>query len=352
MKSLLHKSHIQLIGCIVIMLVLVTPLFYLLTKNYYSEEMIENINRLSNGGSVNPSDIEEDIVEGMVIQFVIIFAILSLSLILVMRIFTRRLWKPFDNTLLKIEQFNLDQSDIPDFVKSDITEFERLNHSVKKLMCKDKKTYKAQKEFTENASHELQTPIAIIKSKLDLLMQEELTESQASLVSDMYNTCSNLSRLNKNLLMLAKIENSQFDTTENIEFVSFFNGRMGIYSELNTDSKILLNEDATTIPLSVNVPLLESLLDNLIVNAIRHKPEGTDITISINQKSFSVINQSRDNTPIPDDILFKRFNKGKNRDNGNGLGLSIAKAICDYHDWRIDYKFDNGNHCFTVTFNA
>jgi two-component system OmpR family sensor kinase len=353
MKSLLNKNLWQFIGCMLVILILATPLFYLLTRDYYSEEMIEAVKNISSGKAVSPSDMEEDIVEGMVLQFMLIFAVLSLSMLLVMRFLTRRLWKPFDDTLQKVEQFNLDSGDIPHFTHSNIKEFERLNNSVEKLMQKDKGTYNSQKEFTENASHELQTPIAILQSKLDLLTQEHLDSRQASLVTDMYAICKRLSHLNKSLLLLAKIENSQYYQTEKVPLLPFVTKRIQSYSELNTGGgNILLNDSSTDTLVSANTILLESMIDNLVVNAIRHKKAGTDVVITVKAETLSVVNEGAESGALDKDMLYSRFNNHGNRNRGNGLGLSIVKAICDYHHWTIDYHFDDGKHCFVIRFGA
>src|SRR5574344_1967069 len=348
MKSLLNKNLMQFIGCMLVILILITPLFYLLTKNYYAEEMIDTINEINKGEVLSPSDLEEDIVEGMVLQFVIIFAALSLSLLLVMRFLTRRLWRPFDDTLYKIEQFNLDHSDIPDFTKSGIKEFERLHSAVEKLMRKD--TYNSQKEFTENASHELQTPIAVIQSKLDLLMQENLNQKQTHIVADMYNISNRMKRLNKNLLLLAKIENSQYNQTAKVDLLQFVTKRISLHSDLNSGSRIILDKSSTNVSLSANISLLESLFDNLVVNALRHTSDDADIVILINKNFLSVMNESSDTVPLNKDMLFKRFGNNGNKKRGNGLGLSIVKAICDYHNWEIEYRFSDNKHIFTIIF--
>jgi signal transduction histidine kinase len=351
MKSLLNKNLIQFVSLMLVILVLATPLFYLLTKNYYAEDMMDAITRISKGEKLEPSDLEADIVDGMVIQFVLIFAVISLSMLLVMRFLTRRLWKPFDHTLQKIERFNLDSSDIPQFQNNGTLEFERLNRSVEQLMRKDKETYKSQKEFTENASHELQTPISVLQTKLDLLMQEELNQRQADLVSDMYNICNRLSRLNKNLLLLTKIENSQYSQVETIKLVSFVNRRIAIYSDLNAGGgKVMLDNASTMASISANIPLFESMLDNLVVNAMRHKKDNADIIISVNNNSLSVINEGVEPITLDKNKLFKRFSNIGERNRGNGLGLSIVKAICDYHHWTIDYQFVDGRHTFIVKF--
>ena len=156
-------------------------MFFLLTKYFYAEDMIDIIEAVQLGTSIPHIDLERDIVVGMMLQFLLIFLVLSLALFIMMRFITHRLWLPFDDTLQKTEQFNLAQSAVPQFQKTEIKEFARLNNSLAKLMQKDKEIYRIQKEFTENASHELQTPISIIRSKLDLLMQEELDERSMNL---------------------------------------------------------------------------------------------------------------------------------------------------------------------------
>lgn len=166
--------------------------------------MIDIIEAVQLGTSIPHIDLERDIMVGMMLQFLLIFLVLSLALFIMMRFITHRLWLPFDDTLQKTEQFNLAQSAVPQFQKTEIKEFARLNNSLAKLMQKDKEIYRIQKEFTENASHELQTPISIIRSKLDLLMQEELDERSMSLVSDLYDLNTRMEHLNRNLLLLAK----------------------------------------------------------------------------------------------------------------------------------------------------
>jgi two-component system OmpR family sensor kinase len=350
MKSLLNKNLTQFICCIVVLLLLATPLFYLLTKNYYSEEMIETVTQLNKGGALQPSDLGEDIVEGMVLQLVIIFSVISVSLLIVMRFLTRRLWKPFDDTLSKIEAFNIDSNDIPAFLHSDIREFERLNRSLEKLMQKDKNAYENQKEFTQNASHELQTPIAAIRGKLDLLMQENLSQRQSVLVDDMYNICNRLSRLNKNLLLLAKIENEQFGRKERIDLLEFVRQRIRLFTDLDTDRQVWLDEASMPLVVTANASLLESLLDNLVVNALRHKCDGTSVTISVFGNTLYVINVGVTDTPLNKEMLFKRFANTGDKNRGNGLGLAIVKAICDYHHWSINYDYTDGRHHFTVQF--
>lgn len=350
MKSLLNKSLSQFLLCAVVVFLLSVPVFYLLTKHYYAEDIVDVIEAVQQGNSIPPLDLEEDIMIGMTIQFVLIFAVLCFSLLITLRFITRRLWLPFDDTLRKTEQFNLAQGDIPTFAQTHIKEFARLNSSLKKLMEKDKDTYRIQKEFTENASHELQTPIAITRSKLDLLMQEELNERQMQLVSSLYDLNTRMGHLNRNLLLLAKIENAQYTEMEDIDWGCFIKKALPTYDVLLHGLSLSI-ADCRKVEhgtLRANAILLECLLNNLVVNAIRHTmmPQG-HIEIRLDDNSLSVSNEA-DGYALDTQTLFRRFRSGEPQRIGNGLGLSIVKAICDYHGWGIEYIYKDNRHLFIV----
>lgn len=349
MKSLLNKSLFQFLVCAAIIFLLTAPLFYLLTRHFYAEEIIDIIESVQQGDSIPPLDLEEDIMIGMMIQFLLIFVVLSISLLITMRFITRRLWHPFDDTLQKTEQFNLAQGDIPRFGETEIKEFARLNRSLKRLMEKDQESYRIQKEFTENASHELQTPIAITRSKLDLLMQEELTERQMNLISDLYDINTRVGHLNRNLLLLAKIENAQYKEMEDIDPGHFIKVSLPMYEALQDGLRLSVFDNRTHPGIvRANPALLECLLNNLIINAMRHTTTiGSEIKIIIGDCSLAVSNQG-EGKALDSQALFQRFRFGDTKKVGNGLGLSIVKAICDYHKWSVQYSFENGFHVFTV----
>lgn len=129
--------------------------YELLTEHFYAEDMIDIIRAVKHGQEIPPIDFREDLVAGMMLQFLLIFVTICLSLFVTLRFATKRLWAPFDDTLQKVERFNLAQSEVPCFSQTDIQEFARLNQSLATLMANDKGAYRIQKEFTENASHEL-----------------------------------------------------------------------------------------------------------------------------------------------------------------------------------------------------
>lgn len=354
-RSLLSKTLMQFAVSVSLCFMVTAPLFYLLTKYYYAEDMMDIIEAVERGQAIPQLDLEEDIVAGMMLQFLLIFIVITLAIMITIRWITPKLWMPFDDTLRKAEQFNLAQGDIPRFVETDIQEFDRLNKSLGRLMSKDKETYRIQKEFTENASHELQTPLAIIRSKLDLLMQEDLNEGQMNLVADLYNLTVRMGYLNRNLLLLAKIDNRQYATLENVDVTALLNDSLPLYATLQQDRNLEL-EDRRTDKSSVieaNPVLLECMLKNLVVNAIRHSASSGSIRLLIEDGRLTVSNTSVDGRPLDGTTLFRRFHtSGDERRKGNGLGLAIVKAICDFHHWTVEYRMENHRHLFIVNFGS
>lgn len=351
-RSLLSKSLSQFALCTAVIFALTAPLFYLLTKHFYAEDMIDIVEAVEHGQGIPPLDLEQDIMAGMMLQFLLIFLVVSLALFITMRFITRRLWQPFDETLCKAEQFSLAQDCLPQFASTDISEFVRLNRSLEQLMRKDQETFRIQKEFTENASHELQTPLAIVRSKLDLLMQERLTESQIRLVADLYALTTRMSHLNRNLLLLAKIDNAQYAATQEVDIVALLSESQPLYDALLGDTSLRVDDRRTNPHTAVcaNAVLLECLLKNLIVNAIRHSATGSEVHVIVEDKSLTVSNVAANDVPLDQSTLFRRFRSSDVRQKGNGLGLAIVKAICDLHHWTVEYQFEAGRHCFSVCF--
>lgn len=353
MKTLLSKTRTKLLACMAAVFALTAPLFYLITRNFYAEDMMDIIEAVERGEGIPPLDLERDIVAGMMLQFLLVFVAVSLSCYITVRLATRRLWMPFDDTLRKTERFNLTQGDIPRFMETDVYEFDRLNRSLTRLMEKDSETFRIQKEFSENASHELQTPLAVMRGKLDLLMQEDMNERQAQLVADLYGLTIRMSHLNRNLLLLAKIDNAQYADQEEVDIVAMATASLPMYDILRQDRPIHIDDHHTASPhkrILANGILLECLLKNLVVNAIRNTPPGGEVRIVVEDGRLTVCNPSANGIALEVSTLFRRFGSGGMQKSGNGLGLSIVKAICDFHGWGISYNFSEGEHRFTVTF--
>lgn len=350
MKTLLGKSLTLFILYATVILILFTPLFYYLTEYFYAEDLIDAIEVLQGGRQQMPDiDLERDIVVGSILQIILIVIVLSVAFILTMRYVSHKTWEPFNHTLEQLEHFTLEKENIPEFQHSNIEEFERLNNELTKLIKRNVKTYSQQKEFIENASHELQTPLAIMQGKLDLLLQQpELTGMQADIIKNMYELLGRMSRVNRNLLLLARIENKQYIelTTVNIKTIveNILNQLDSFVNERHINLKC--QNEAT---LKANQILAESLVSNLIINALRHTPDDGNIDITITKSSLTIANPGEENE-LDKDKLFQRFYRSDKKVKGNGLGLAIVKAICDFHGWSVTYYYQNKKHHFCVSF--
>lgn len=347
----MRKSLTQFVICIAILFLLATPLFFWLTKSFYAEDMVDIITAVQTGQEIPKIDLERDIMQGVMIQFVFIAAILGIAIIVMIHGIARKLWLPFEATLRTIETFRLEDGTCPILPESDIKEFDRLNKTLNQMMNQSLQSYNLQKEFTENASHELQTPLAIFQTKLDLLLQlPDLTEQQAYIIQDLYRINSRISRLSRNLLLLAKIENNQFATTEDVDLIGALNEWMPYLTSMAGELTIVREYQVPALPLNANRSLLESLINNLFVNAIRHNKEDGMIYIKVTAHSLTIRNTSLEKA-LDTTRLFNRFHRNSPDEQGNGLGLAIVKAVCDYHGWCIMYDYQEHTHAFRIMFD-
>lgn len=278
---------------------------------------------------------------------VFLFILMVGGLLVLNRRFSKSVWKPFRETLDQLKTFNLNNQTKIEFDNTDISEFEELNQSLSKLIEHNVSVFKTQKEFTENASHELQTPLAILKNKLDILLQnEDLTEKQYQIAEEMNRALSRSSRINKNLLLLAKIENNQFDNSE-ISLDELLNQSMAVLQEHFDQKNITVEtEISSQINVNGNIGLTEVLINNLILNAIRHTSANGKIDVKLTNSIFEVSNSGTEK--LNSDLLFKRFSRFSKDNSGSGLGLAIVKEICKSQNWTIDYRFENHKHIFSV----
>ena len=281
------------------------------------------------------------------ITTVFLFVMIVGGLLFLNRRLSKSVWKPFRETLDQLKTFSLNNQTKIEFSKTDVSEFDELNQSLTKLIEHNVSVYKTQKEFTENASHELQTPLAILKNKLDILLQnQDLTEKQYQIAEEMNRALSRSSRINKNLLLLAKIDNKQFDS-ETFHLNEVLNQSLEILQEHFEQKNISVNtEISDNVKVNGNIGLTEVLINNLIINAIRHTSINGSILIRLSQSEFEVSNSGTGK--LNGDLLFKRFSRFSKDNNGSGLGLAIVQEICKSQNWTIDYRFENNNHIFSV----
>ncbi|MGM8363657.1 sensor histidine kinase [Flavobacterium sp. ARAG 55.4] len=292
--------------------------------------------------------------EGMVINiaamFLFIIIILLIGIIWISKKSAAKIWKPFYNTLHQIHDFEIDKNKPPHFIQTDIDEFNQLNKSLEQLIEKNTAIYQNQREFIENAAHELQTPLALFQTKIDSLLQLELNEKQSSVVSSLNNDVSRLNRLNKNLLLLSKIDNGSYVEKSTIILNEYIEKHLDFFIEQAEAKNIKITiEFTSTLSVTANSAFTEVLINNLFLNAIRHNENNGRIIIHLenNQLTFSNTGQS---TSLVIDKLFNRFSKINPSSQGNGLGLAIIKKIVEINQWEIHYTFENQLHSFSITF--
>jgi signal transduction histidine kinase len=255
--------------------------------------------------------------------------------------------------LSDIEAFNIRNSKIPSFPANDIREFSQLDKAVETLIANSVQAYRIQKEFTENASHEMQTPLAVFQSKLDIMLQQQdLSESQMQIMQSLYEATSRLTRMNKNLLLLAKIDNLQFLDTQDLNVAEILGNALSFLMEQSEANHIrtAINISNKGLTVQANKTLLESLINNLITNAIKHNISDGNLSIELEQNRLIVSNTGAEKS-LNQEMLFRRFGRRNEKVKGNGLGLAIVKQICIQYGWDITYDYENGIHRFSVVFN-
>ncbi|OQP60192.1 hypothetical protein A3860_34500 [Niastella vici] len=293
----------------------------------------------------------EDLIKTIIRLYLGILFSLLLVIFFITRFISNRLWKPFYDTLEKVKQFNLEQHNQPQFTVTKIKEFDQLNASLDKLIRSNLRSYTSQKKFTQNAAHELQTPLAVFQSKLDLLLQDKsLTQAQSVILQSLYEAASRLSRINKNLLLLAKIENNQFTEVSSFRLNELIEQSVPYFTEQATPKELVIEQSIQSdIALQANQGLAEIMLNNLLLNAIRHNIEKGIIEIRVQDRMLEVSNTGGSHA-LDAGGLFKRFGNSQTDAHNSGLGLAIVKEICDRYGWVVHYRFVLDRHVFSVKF--
>jgi signal transduction histidine kinase len=279
-----------------------------------------------------------------------ILLILVVSLI-INRVVLRRIWKPFYHTLDAAKSFKVSNAQKLSFPTSGIEEFDLMNETMERLTQQAQVDYLSLKTFSENASHEMQTPLAVIRSKLDLLIQDEqLTEEQSKKLQSAYNAIERLTKLNQSLLLLAKIENKQYEEVQTIHLKDKIEDKREEFYELWQAQNLTVTFSLADIVLHMNNNLADILLNNLFSNATRHNLSNGRIQIELTKEHLSISNTSF-LPALNKEHLFIRFYKSSFHNNNSGLGLSIIKQICDVSGFTINYLYSNNLHTFVIHWN-
>ncbi|MEN8123900.1 MAG: HAMP domain-containing sensor histidine kinase [Bacteroidota bacterium] len=281
----------------------------------------------------------------------VVILLLIITVYFINTIFTKRIWHPFYQNLNSLKNFSVEENKPIELEDSKIDEFKELNNSLTKLTEKLSSDFNNLKEFTENASHEMQTPLAIMQSKLEFLMQSEnLIIEDQKLISAVYSASKRLSKLNKTLLMLSKIENQQYSQKESIVINKVINNQLNIFEDFIENKEINISKNLTLdVKVEANPMLFDMVISNLLGNAIKHNQNKGNIHITTCD-IFITISNSGKPLNIPSDSLFERFKKESKSSESFGLGLAIVKKICDIYDWKISHSYSDNQHHFSIYF--
>lgn len=259
------------------------------------------------------------------------------------------LWKPFYSTLRALQTFNVSGNAEFSANKSKVTEFTELNAAVTEMSRRVKAEYHDLKVYTENASHELMTPLAVVTTKLDTLIQDEtLRPDQLSQIHDIYASINRSTRLNQSLLLLIKLDNELIRDDEPIDLKLVLLEKILQFQELAQTKNLTITHRLEEKQVVASKYLIDILMNNLFSNAIRHNLQFGNITVELNENAL-VISNTGYPLKLDGDQLFERFQKGKDSQ-GTGLGLALVKNICKQYSFPVSYHFQDGKHRFRISF--
>lgn len=293
----------------------------------------------------------DDLIEAIIYSLFFIFIIMIFTLVAVNSIGIKRLWSPFRLILERIRGFDFRSQNQYTPVSSNIDEFNQLNDELIRMTTKLSRDYQALKEFSENASHEMQTPLAIIQSKLELLFQkQDLKKEHLKTMTAIYQAVNRLSRLHGDLSLLMRIGNKEFDDLSIIHLRPLLEVQLDNVRDLIEMKRLKLTSDLNSENVvKANKDLIEIMASNLIGNAIKHNFKDGTIHIGLTKNELTVSNSGAE-PEVPPEQLFDRFRKGRSGSDSTGLGLALVRQICELYGFDIRYTFDDGRHIIRINF--
>ncbi|WP_245726487.1 sensor histidine kinase [Pricia antarctica] len=289
----------------------------------------------------------ENILMAVVVSYITIILSVFVFLFYFSKARNQKLWQPFFTNLEKMKRFSLTSDKPIGLMDSEILEFHELNKEIKTLTGKVKSDYLNLKQFTENVSHELQTPLAIIQAKIENIINgDDLNDIQYGHLTSIQKDIQRLTQMNKRLTLLTKIENKQFLNIEKVSLAELMGETIQSFHEISvTEIKYHRKDDMWT---KMDSYLAEVLCTNLLSNAIKHNTGESDIEIVVEDGRLSISNHGTKPLTHPEN-LYTRFYRESEAEKSTGLGLAIVKRICVLYGFLIRYEFAEGRHVFSVT---
>jgi len=274
--------------------------------------------------------------------------LLSMLLFFANRFLVKKLWEPFQATLSSIKSFDLNAPSAIKTKKTAIHEFNELNENISMMTEKVVKDYLSLKHFIDHASHEMQTPLAVVNSKLDVLIQDPaLNEKNLQNLQVIYDAVDKMSKLSQSLLLLARIENNQFSEKQEVNIYLIAKNIIGELDEWISEKSLAVSNEINELKVNMNPQLANMMIINLVINAIRHSRRDERVLLWSDKNIFTISNPGMQ--ALNGDRIFDRFWKSEYSD-GTGLGLAIAKQICDHYGFLLQYEFRKETHYFSIIF--
>ncbi|WP_228237497.1 sensor histidine kinase [Allomuricauda sp. M10] len=291
----------------------------------------------------------ENILLAVVLSYLVIILVVFVFLFYLNKSRNQKVWHPFFRNLDQMKSFSLTSEKPIVLMESDILEFSEMNNEITTLTNKVRTDYKNLKQYTEDVSHEMQTPLAIIQAKIENVINGEMLDNdQFVQLTSIQKDIQRLSQITKRLTLLTKIENNQFLNRERLDISSKMSETIHDFSEISTiniDFEIRENVWVTMDPY-----LAQVLCSNLISNAIKYSSGRKNILVTTQQGQLTIANPGESSIQRPE-MLFSRFYRESDGAKSTGLGLAIVKRICDLYGFSIAYYFERGMHYFTISFS-
>lgn len=293
----------------------------------------------------------DDMIQTLIIYLVVLFLLLIICLGVGAGIILRKSFTPLKKLLHWIHSLVPGKPVPPMDNDTRITEFRQLNEAAFEMSVANLRVYELQKQYTENASHELQTPLAVVRNKLDqFTQQDDLTEKQLSDIAQIYESLNVAIKLNKSMLLLSRIENRQYQNSVDVDFNTLVHDISADLAEIYAHKGIRIsieNKDHDLV--SMNETLAGILIANLLKNAYLHTTNNGNITVVIEKRKLSIYNTG--DQALDQEMVFKRFYQPSvKQEHSSGLGLSIVKSICDIYQFGLSYTFTGREHLFSIRF--
>ena len=316
----------------------ITSIFHDAAGNYYELTV------------TTPTFEKADLFEAVLGWIVVLYVALLVIVLTITMIIFRRGLQPLYDLLHWLDAYR--PGGRPERVpnNTDVEEFRRLNVALQQAVDRSEELFERQSQFIGNASHELQTPLAIIGNRVEWLLDSpSITEEEAGELFKIQKTLSRAVRLNKTLLLLTKIDNGQFPESVEVDIVTALEEGVESYGDVYAAREVNFTHNLPAeLKVTMNESLATTLISNLVKNAYVHTPQGGDAHIEIVGRTLRVSNTGSE--PLDKEHIFERFYQAARKEGSTGLGLALVAAVCRYYNLRLEYFFADGKHNFEVEF--